>query len=375
MHQWKEAAQQLRAVVTLTVSRPAQASAEGQDAEVVTVDPLGRADWDAMVAAHPQGTIFHSGGWARVLRDTYGHVPFYIARFEGKRLAGLLPVMEVSSWLTGRRGVSLPFTDFCPALKGAGCDGGNLYQKAVEWGRQRRWKRLECRGFDGAWAGARPSLSFYGHKIDLGAGEEKLFQGLDAAMRRGVRKAEKMGVKIDFDAGEESMRTFFMLHCGTRRRHGLPPQPWRFFLNIQRHLLSLGRGFIATARLGRQPLAAAVFLLDGRQALYKFGASDYASQQARPNNLVMWAAMRHCAARGLATLNLGRTSLSNEGLRRFKLGLGAVEEEIRYVKYDFSSEQFVRDVDRVEGWHNRVFACLPLPVLRLAGAVLYPHLS
>ncbi len=79
--------------------------------------------------------------------------------------------------------------------------------------------------------------------------------------------------------------------------------------------------------------------------------------------------------RGLATLNLGRTSLSNEGLRRFKLGLGAVEHETRYMKYDFSAEQFVKDTDRAEGWQNRVFARLPLPALRLAGAVLYPHLS
>jgi len=89
----------------------------------------------------------------------------------------------------------------------------------------------------------------------------------------------------------------------------------------------------------------------------------------------MWAAMNHCAERGLATLNLGRTSLSNAGLRHFKLGLGADEEEICYAKYDFAAKQFVRDVDRVEGWFNRVFACLPLPLLRLAGAILYPHLS
>jgi hypothetical protein len=89
----------------------------------------------------------------------------------------------------------------------------------------------------------------------------------------------------------------------------------------------------------------------------------------------MWAAMRRCAEQGLSTLNLGRTSLSNEGLRRFKLGFGAVEEKMRYAKYDFASEQFVLAVDRVHGWFNRVFASMPLPVLRLAGAALYPRLS
>jgi lipid II:glycine glycyltransferase (peptidoglycan interpeptide bridge formation enzyme) len=139
--------------------------------------------------------------------------------------------------------------------------------------------------------------------------------------------------------------------------------------------MAKGRGFIATAKLGSRPLAASVFLHDDRHAIYKFGASDYAFQQMRPNNLVMWAGMNHCAERGLATLNLGRSSLSNEGLRRFKLGLGAVEEEISYAKYDFAAEQFVNDIDRVEGWFNRVFARLPLPLLRLSGAMLYPHLS
>jgi hypothetical protein len=90
---------------------------------------------------------------------------------------------------------------------------------------------------------------------------------------------------------------------------------------------------------------------------------------------MMWAAMRQCATMGASTLHLGRTSLANEGLRRFKLSLGASEETVRYCKYDFSSEGFVRDVDRAEGWFNQIFARLPLPVLRLAGRILYPHLS
>ena len=85
--------------------------------------------------------------------------------------------------------------------------------------------------------------------------------------------------------------------------------------------------------------------------------------------------MRHCAMRGDSALHLGRTSLANEGLRRFKLSLGALEETVRYCRYDFASERFVSDVDRAEGWFNQIFARLPLPLLRLAGQILYPHLS
>ncbi|HEY3862897.1 MAG TPA: GNAT family N-acetyltransferase [Verrucomicrobiae bacterium] len=349
--------------------------AGGTHEETGAVDPLGSSDWDAQVGAHPKSTVFHGSGWARVLRDTYGHRPCYFTRFEAGKLTSLLPVMEVSSWLAGRRGVSLPFTDACAALRPPGGNAGELYQRAMECGRKRRWKTLECRGASAAWEGSRASMSFYTHTIDVEAGPEKMFQGLEGAARRGVRKAEKSGVKIDFDTGEESMRTFFKLHCGTRRRHGLPPQPLRFFLNIQRHLLSLGSGFIASARLESRPLAAAVFLHDKRQALYKFGASDETFQHLRPNNLLMWASMKRCAEQGFGALNLGRTSLSNQGLRRFKLGLGAREERIDYSKYDFSTKQFVLDADKAEGWYNRVFARLPVPALRLLGGLLYPHLS
>ena len=341
----------------------------------IVVDPLEYPGWDSLLATHPQASIFHGTGWARVLRQTYGHNPVYICRFEGQRLAELLPIMEVSSRFSGRRGVSLPFTDFCSPLKSNDQDGPALYEAAMDLGRQRHWKYLECRSSNDGWAGASSSLTFYGHVIDLAAGADELFKRLDSAVRRGIRKAEASGLQVDFSSSPEAIKTFYMLHCRTRRRHGLPPQPFRFFQSIQRHILDAGQGFVATARLKDQPLAAAVFFCHGRQALYKFGASDYDFQELRPNNLMMWAAIQHCAAKGCSTLHLGRTSTGNEGLRRFKLALGAVEETMRYCKYDFLSRSFVAGADRTEGWFNHVFARLPAPLLRLAGRILYPHLA
>jgi hypothetical protein len=344
-------------------------------AEYVVVDPMDYPQWDSLVEAHPEASIFHGAGWARVLRETYGHSPVYICRFEGEQLVELLPIMEVSSRWTGRRGVSLPFTDFCPALKAREHDGRRLYETAMEGGRQRGWEYLECRSCDDGWAGASPSMAFNGHVIDLTPGADDLFKRLDSAISRGVRKAEAAGLQTDFSGSPEAMKSFYALHCGTRRRHGLPPQPFRFFQSIQRHVLDAGRGFVATARLKDQPLAAGVFFCHGRQALYKFGASDYDFQQLRPNNLMMWAGIKRAAAMGFSTLHLGRTSLANDGLRRFKLALGAKEETVRYCRYDFSLGGFVAGVDRTEGWFNLVFARLPLPLLRLAGRILYPHLS
>ena len=73
------------------------------------------------------------------------------------------------------------------------------------------------------------------------------------------------------------------------------------------------------------------------------------------------------------TLHLGRTSLSNEGLRRFKLGWGATEQRIEYVKYDLQHDRFLTDKDESSGWHNRIFNHLPIPLSRVIGAGLYRH--
>jgi hypothetical protein len=341
----------------------------------VLVNPLQHPGWDSLLAAHPDACFFHGAAWARVLRETYRHVPVFAACFSGGQLRTLLPLMEVSSPWTGRRGVSLPFMDFCHPLKTAGQDAGKLYEMAMARGRGRGWRYLECRSSDEDWPGSSPSLVFYGHQLDLEAGEKSLFEKLDGSVRRGIKKAQAAGLRIQFDNSLESVETYYALHCRTRRRHGLPPQPFRFFANIQKYLLQPGFGFIATALCENKPAAAAVFLHQGRQALYKFGASDYAFQSMRPNNFVMWEGLCQCAARGCERLHLGRTSLANEGLRRFKLGFGAREQEIKCCKYDFRAGRFVTDADRAEGWFNRVFAFLPPPLLRLAGQLLYPHMS
>ena len=78
----------------------------------VPVDPLGQPEWDSLVGGNPEGSFFHRAAWARVLRETYGHQPFYFCRFGEGTIEELLAIMEVSSPWTGRREVALPFTDF-----------------------------------------------------------------------------------------------------------------------------------------------------------------------------------------------------------------------------------------------------------------------
>jgi len=70
-------------------------------------------------------------------------------------------------------------------------------------------------------------------------------------------------------------------------------------------------------------------------------------------------------------LDFGRTSLDNDGLRRFKLGWGTRERRIDYFRYDPRKDRFVTARDASSGWHNHIFKTLPIPLSRLIGAALY----
>jgi hypothetical protein len=341
--------------------------------KIQPINPLQHPNWDALVTSLPNFSFFHGAAWAKVLVETYGYAPNYFVTNGNSGLRSMLPLMEVDSWLTGRRGIALPFTDDCEPLCPDGDSFKKLFQNAIEFGKTRGWKYLECRGGRKFFEGVPASQTFYGHSLDLVSSEEQLFGRLENSTRRAIRKAEKDGVTVEISQRLEAMDIFYSLQCKTRKKHGLPPQPFSFFSNIHKHIFSQNSGIVAVASWQKTPIAASVYFHLADRAIYKYGASDKKFQHLRGSNLVMWEAIKWYLQKGAKKLHLGRTSMANEGLRHFKLGWGASEETIEYFKYDFQQKNFVTDNDKVFGWHNRIFQSLPDFVSRMTGKMLYRH--
>jgi CelD/BcsL family acetyltransferase involved in cellulose biosynthesis len=343
--------------------------------EIRALDPTCDAYWSELASSHPEFTVFHSSAWIRVLSKTYRHKPLVLYWSRNGRPAAALPLLEVVSPLTGRRGVSLPFTDSCKPLFFSGCNPSGIFEDVRTFAQRRSWTHFEIRGRMTNDFPCQPSLTFHGHSLDLRSPANTLFASFAASVRRAIRKAERSGLTVSLSCSEEALREFYRLHERTRRRHGLPPQPFSFFRNIHNEILKPGLGFIAIAKRCSSPVAAAVFLHTQRAAVFKFGASDERYLDLRPNNLVMWHGIRHLAENGLEKLHLGRTSVPNEGLRRFKLGWGATEDPIEYFRFDTRTNDWTGGRDRTSGFHNALLKRLPLIANRLLGAAIYPHLD
>jgi hypothetical protein len=339
------------------------------------LDPVHDPGWDHIVALHGDASCFHTSAWAKVLHQTYNHQPFYLQFSRGRRLAALVPLMEVRSPFTGRRGVCLPFSDACEPLIFDPEAVGLVRDRLLRFTQERGWKYLEIRGGKSFEFAPDATANFYGHTLDLRSGIKELDNRFASPVRRAIRKAERSGVSAVIVRNRQAITDFYPLHVQTRRRHGLPPQPASFFLNIYEHIIKSGLGFIVLAQRGSRSIAAAIFFRFGKNALYKYGASDKRFQGLRANNLVMWQGIQFLARTGAEKLQFGRTECENDGLRRFKLSWGTEEEIIDYFRVDPSGRKCLVAAPSDSVFHKKIFGKLPLAFNRLAGSMIYPHLD
>lgn len=339
------------------------------------IDPMAGDAWDAWVTQRENHSIFHRSAWARVLAETYGHRPVYLRIHVDGTEAALVPIMEVRSPLTGLRGVSLPFSDFTGPLWTDPVQAGAVYAALAELAHERNWKHLDLRGGGPPPGRTSAFQTFVAHQLDLRPGLESLERGLDSSVRRALRKTDGRALRLSVEMGEDALDSFFLLHVRTRRRHGLPPQPQSFFRAISKHLVAQGHGMVVLARLGATPVAGAVFFWSGGNAIYKFGASDTRHWPMRPNQRVMWVAIKHLVGIGCRSLHFGRTSKDDEGLARFKRSWGSVSSSLEYDRYRPVQRAWLPPAALRAESNPRIFGHLPPVLNRLAGRLIYQHLD
>ncbi len=84
-------------------------------------------------------------------------------------------MLEINSILTGRRAVSLPFTDYCEPLINECVSCNAIVSRIIEYGKMHGWKFIELRGGSTALKDAVYFTYYYGHTLALSPDEDDLF--------------------------------------------------------------------------------------------------------------------------------------------------------------------------------------------------------
>ncbi len=343
--------------------------------ELRIINPLKFIGWDELILSAKMYSFFHSSAWARVLHESYRYNPIYITMIDKNALWVLIPLMGVKSFFTGKRGVSLPFSDYCDPIIEGNISYKDVFDHIFEYGRSRNWKFIEIRGGRDILQDVSPFSCFYSHTLNLSKHEDQIFSNFRDSTRRNIKKAVRDGVEINICKSLESIKKFYLLNCITRKMHGLPPQPYYFFKKIYDFVISSGFGIVVLASHRKRTIAGAIFFHFGEKAIFKYAASDKAYQHLRSNNLVMWEGIKWYCNHGYKTFCFGRTAMENKGLRQYKAGWGTKENIIKYYRFEVKKGNAIENNPRESRIQNIVLSKMPIPLLKFIGSISYKHIG
>jgi hypothetical protein len=342
------------------------------------IDPLKDPRWPELLRRHPDASVFHTRGWLETVYRTYGCKPaVFTTSGPDSDLANGLVLCRMRSWLTGRRLVSLPFSDHCEPLVTGPLDLRRLLIGVQERAHAEGCKYVELRPtslLSEGQPGWRTSQRFYLHRLDLRPGTTAVFRGFHRdCIQRKIRRAEREGIDITEGKDLDSLKQFYRLVLQTRRRHGLPPQPISWFNNL---VNCLGESVtIRFASKGGQPIAAMLTLQYGKSLYYKYGASVASFHRLGPMPYLFWHAIKDAIDGGLEELDMGRSECDNAGLVAFKDRWSATRSDLQYWRSPANGASPAQS----NSWERRLagVACRHLPDRYLAalGAFSYAHID
>lgn len=345
---------------------------------IYELDPLRDPRWHEVVKQHPSASLFHTPGWLKALQQTYGCTPSVLTTSPPDQpLTNGLVFCRVESWLTGRRLISLPFTDYCEPLSATGDDILPLVAGLQELSSAGLYQYTELRPltpFPAPPPNFEISQSFYHHQVDLHPGADAVYKCFHKdCIRRKIRRADKEGLVLTEGHTPDDLRHFHHLLLQTRRRHGLPPQPLAWFRNLADCLDTAAT--IRMARKNGQPIAGIFTATHANTLYYKYGASDAAFHRLGAMPFLFWHAIQDAIRGGLEVLDLGRTDCDNLGLIKFKEHWGATRATVSYWRTPAQMPQPVTG----KTWKSRIMRslCTHLPdrALTALGALLYRHVA
>jgi CelD/BcsL family acetyltransferase involved in cellulose biosynthesis len=187
-----------------------------------------------------------------------------------------------------------------------------------------RDRPLTADDVDGLGFAVQPKKTF---ELDLRRPEEEIWAGFKSTCRTAIRKAQKSGVIVEQASGSAFAEEFYAQHQDVFARQSLPP-PYsaKLVRELIAHVEPTNRLLLLRARDAEGvSIATGIFPSHGRMAYFWGGASWRQFRSVRPNDLLMWFAIRYWREHGADVFDFG-------GAGDYKLKFGPTEVPVPLFK-------------------------------------------
>ncbi len=279
--------------------------------------------------------LFQTSPWLAFVAETQGAEPVFAELKDGGKTVG---------WFTGltfrRYGVKLlgsPFPGWTTAYMGFNLVDGYPRRAALAGLRDFAFRELGClhlelcdrtltpedaraEGYDFAPGG--------GYELDLRPDEAAIFANMEKDCRNFIRKGEKSGVVIEEAAGDESFVADYCAQLADvfAKQSLVPTYTAARVRALIKHLGPTGDLLLLRARGPEGDCVATGLFPAFKTHMYFWGGASWRKHQhLRPNELLIWTAMRHWKARGALTFDM-------MGRRDYKKKFGPYEIAVPWLR-------------------------------------------
>jgi len=352
--------------------------------EILGQESIDIRDWYHFIGTCSSATVSHLPEWSRILKNSFGYKPLTLfAKNSDGLVCGILPLFLVKSPLIGSRLVSSPFFPVSGPLVTSDKAIAPIIEEAKKLSTRFKCSYLEIRLLNNLAQdkilpycknnGFEVNNNFFGYSIPL-TKSEIIWNELSSTRRWAIRKARKEGVSIRKSDSLNDIGLFFELNLKAKQRLGVPGQPLIFFINI---FAELGKNCqLYIAELKGKVIAGIITIKFNNTVLYGYGATLEKYKSYQPSSLLLWTAIEQYCQEGCTSFDLGRISVAEEGLARYKKNWGAKAQILDYCFFPHVPRSINLDPQGTKyKLITGVWKKMPLPLARIGSNIGFKHIG
>lgn len=297
--------------------------------KIRTLTKIDEREWDNYVLSSEFATFYHLIGWSNVVKNTYGHKPYYLIAEENGLIKGILPLFIMKNKILGSKIISVPFAPY-----GGVCADDNLIENQLILEAKKltslyNLDYLEIKNYpfklNSETIKSSPQVTSI---LSLDPDPNNVWKKIKKNRRRGINKGTHANMEIIWST--DRINDFYDIYSRRMRFLGSPAHDLKFFKNIIKEFPN--NTDIVFAKYKGIDISCIFLLYFKETVILGWGAADDRYLKFYPVDFLYWEAIKHCCENGYKFFDFGR-SILDSGVHRFKDGFGPETINLCYQYY------------------------------------------
>jgi len=342
-----------------------------QNISIQHLDNNKSAEWDAYVQNHTEGTFFHLHGWKAVVEKSYGHKMYYIHALQNGKIAGVLPLGNIKSFLFGNSLTSVPFCVYGGVIADNEKIASALEDEAIILAKKLGVQFLELKNMTRQRDGMLTKDLYVTFRKKIDADADVNMKNIPRKQRAMVRKGIKASMSPVWD---NNLDVFYDIYAASVKAHGTPVFPKKYFRNLMNNFGDKCR--ILNVYKDNAPVSSVMSFYFRDEVLPYYAGGTPLARRLKAFDFMYWTLMEKSREEGITIFDFGR-SKEGTGSYSFKKNWGFLPKTLSY-QYELISIKNIPEINPLNPKYQlfiKAWQRMPLFMTKIVGPLISKNLG